>query len=199
MAVCSRPVPRVRCWESAAWLWLFADLPVSSSWWGALGGQDEVFLLLGPRATCMWKHSRGVFLQWPFLLPPPQRPSPTQDLTVPSVLDFEQTMVMVACGPYTTSDSIAYEPLLDLITVINRDRPDVCILVGAPAPPDAPVQGGSRGRMVESAAVLSLSETCRFLLFLNIFLVLHVHLWRGECDLEAFAKSKCPTFFASLH
>ncbi|XP_005333503.2 DNA polymerase alpha subunit B [Ictidomys tridecemlineatus] len=44
--------------------------------------------------------------------------------------DFEQTMVMVACGPYTTSDSITYEPLLDLITVINRDRPDVCILFG---------------------------------------------------------------------
>ncbi|KAM4848023.1 DNA polymerase alpha subunit B isoform X1 [Urocitellus parryii] len=44
--------------------------------------------------------------------------------------DFEQTMVMVACGPYTTSDSITYEPLLDLITVINRDRPDVCVLFG---------------------------------------------------------------------
>lgn len=40
-------------------------------------------------------------------------------------------MVVVACGPYTTSDSFAYEPLLDLITIINRDRPDVCILVGA--------------------------------------------------------------------
>lgn len=39
-------------------------------------------------------------------------------------------MVLVACGPYTTSDSITYEPLLDLISVINRDQPDVCILVG---------------------------------------------------------------------
>ncbi|XP_028626974.1 DNA polymerase alpha subunit B isoform X2 [Grammomys surdaster] len=44
--------------------------------------------------------------------------------------DFEQTMVLVACGPYTTSDSITYEPLLDLIAVINCDRPDVCILLG---------------------------------------------------------------------
>ncbi|XP_060240844.1 DNA polymerase alpha subunit B isoform X1 [Meriones unguiculatus] len=44
--------------------------------------------------------------------------------------DSEQTVVLVACGPYTTSDSTAYEPLLDLITVINRDRPDVCILFG---------------------------------------------------------------------
>uniref|UniRef100_A0A2K6UN47 DNA polymerase alpha subunit B n=1 Tax=Saimiri boliviensis boliviensis TaxID=39432 RepID=A0A2K6UN47_SAIBB len=44
--------------------------------------------------------------------------------------DFEQTMVLVACGPYTTSDSITYDPLLDLIAVINHDRPDVCILFG---------------------------------------------------------------------
>ncbi|ERE77902.1 DNA polymerase alpha subunit B-like protein [Cricetulus griseus] len=44
--------------------------------------------------------------------------------------DFEQTMVLVACGPYTTSDSITYDPLLDLITIINHDRPDVCILFG---------------------------------------------------------------------
>lgn len=52
------------------------------------------------------------------------------DIAVPSVSDFEQTMVLVACGPYTTSDSITYEPLLDLIAIINHDRPDVCILVG---------------------------------------------------------------------
>ncbi|XP_029813296.1 DNA polymerase alpha subunit B isoform X2 [Suricata suricatta] len=43
---------------------------------------------------------------------------------------FGQTMVLVACGPYTTSDSITYDPLLDLIAIINRDRPDVCILFG---------------------------------------------------------------------
>ncbi|XP_049748410.1 DNA polymerase alpha subunit B isoform X1 [Elephas maximus indicus] len=44
--------------------------------------------------------------------------------------DFEQKMVLVACGPYTTSDSITYDPLLDLVTIINHDRPDVCILFG---------------------------------------------------------------------
>ncbi|MGH0163362.1 UNVERIFIED_CONTAM: hypothetical protein FKN15_044074 [Acipenser sinensis] len=38
-------------------------------------------------------------------------------------------MVLVACGPYTTSDSMNYEPLMDLIEVIKRDRPDVCLLV----------------------------------------------------------------------
>lgn len=38
-------------------------------------------------------------------------------------------MVLVACGPYTPSDSLTFDPLLDLINVIVRDRPDVCILV----------------------------------------------------------------------
>nr|XP_056708837.1 DNA polymerase alpha subunit B [Euleptes europaea] len=42
----------------------------------------------------------------------------------------EQQMVLVACGPYTTSDSITYDPLADLIEVINKGRPDVCILLG---------------------------------------------------------------------
>ncbi|XP_061462415.1 DNA polymerase alpha subunit B [Rhineura floridana] len=44
--------------------------------------------------------------------------------------DSELQMVLVACGPYTTSDSITYDPMLDLIDVINRDKPDVCILLG---------------------------------------------------------------------
>lgn len=52
-------------------------------------------------------------------------------------------MVLVACGPYTTSDSITFDPLLDLITIINRDQPDVCILVGGPpgtaSPGEAPM------------------------------------------------------------
>ncbi|KAJ8246931.1 hypothetical protein GJAV_G00256910 [Gymnothorax javanicus] len=44
--------------------------------------------------------------------------------------DNDPLMVMVACGPYTPSDSLSYDPLLDLISVIIRDRPDVCILLG---------------------------------------------------------------------
>ncbi|XP_038620322.1 DNA polymerase alpha subunit B isoform X4 [Tachyglossus aculeatus] len=44
--------------------------------------------------------------------------------------DTEQRMVVVASGPYTTSDSITYDPMMDLIAVVNRDRPDVCILFG---------------------------------------------------------------------
>uniref|UniRef100_A0AAQ5WXZ8 DNA polymerase alpha subunit B n=1 Tax=Amphiprion ocellaris TaxID=80972 RepID=A0AAQ5WXZ8_AMPOC len=38
--------------------------------------------------------------------------------------------VLVACGPYTPSDSLTFDPLLDLITIIVRDRPDVCLLLG---------------------------------------------------------------------
>lgn len=37
--------------------------------------------------------------------------------------------MLVACGPYATSDSVAFDPLSDLLDVIARDRPDVCVLV----------------------------------------------------------------------
>uniref|UniRef100_A0A672KSU4 DNA polymerase alpha subunit B n=1 Tax=Sinocyclocheilus grahami TaxID=75366 RepID=A0A672KSU4_SINGR len=42
----------------------------------------------------------------------------------------EPVMVMMACGPYTPSESLTYDPLIDLITIINKDHPDVCILFG---------------------------------------------------------------------
>uniref|UniRef100_A0A3Q3GQS0 DNA polymerase alpha subunit B n=1 Tax=Labrus bergylta TaxID=56723 RepID=A0A3Q3GQS0_9LABR len=42
----------------------------------------------------------------------------------------EPVNVLVACGPYTPSDSLMFDPLLDLINVIVRDRPDVCLLLG---------------------------------------------------------------------
>uniref|UniRef100_A0A3P8ZJH1 DNA polymerase alpha subunit B n=1 Tax=Esox lucius TaxID=8010 RepID=A0A3P8ZJH1_ESOLU len=46
-------------------------------------------------------------------------------------MDIErQLMVMVACGPYTPSDGLTFDPLIDIINVIVRDRPDVCILLG---------------------------------------------------------------------
>ncbi|KAM9302327.1 DNA polymerase alpha subunit B [Gastrophryne carolinensis] len=50
---------------------------------------------------------------------------PTEDTE-----DTPQQMILAACGPFTTSDTIAYEALKDLVDVINRDRPDVCILLG---------------------------------------------------------------------
>uniref|UniRef100_A0A8D0D923 DNA polymerase alpha subunit B n=1 Tax=Sander lucioperca TaxID=283035 RepID=A0A8D0D923_SANLU len=42
----------------------------------------------------------------------------------------EPMNILVACGPYTPSDSLTFDPLLDLINVIVRDRPDVCLLLG---------------------------------------------------------------------
>lgn len=38
--------------------------------------------------------------------------------------------VMVAAGPFTTSDSLEYEPLEDLLRVVVARKPDVCVLAG---------------------------------------------------------------------
>lgn len=89
-----------------------------------------------------------------------------------SVLDFEQNMVLVACGPYTTSDSITYDPLLDLITIINHDRPDVCILVGGPprARYGRPVGSPGVSHRGKSSVALNSQEAHQILLlFKNTF------------------------------
>jgi DNA polymerase alpha subunit B len=36
----------------------------------------------------------------------------------------------VASGPFTTTDSLEYEPLDDLMSVIATKRPDVVVLAG---------------------------------------------------------------------
>ena len=38
--------------------------------------------------------------------------------------------IMTVCGPFTTSDSLAYEPLLDLMNAVMENSPDVVILTG---------------------------------------------------------------------
>ena len=35
----------------------------------------------------------------------------------------------VAAGPFTTSDSLLYEPLADLMQKVQNDKPDLLILV----------------------------------------------------------------------
>ncbi|XP_054647880.1 DNA polymerase alpha subunit B [Dunckerocampus dactyliophorus] len=57
-------------------------------------------------------------------------PLPFYSSEVKVEMDEEPLNVLVACGPYTPSDSLNFDPLLDLIHVIARDRPDVCILLG---------------------------------------------------------------------
>ncbi|XP_037833291.1 DNA polymerase alpha subunit B isoform X2 [Kryptolebias marmoratus] len=57
-------------------------------------------------------------------------PLPFYMSNVKSEADEEPLNVLVACGPYTPSDSLNFDPLLDLIGVIVRDRPDVCLLLG---------------------------------------------------------------------
>lgn len=38
--------------------------------------------------------------------------------------------IMATCGPYTTSDNTNYQPLLDLVTTVQEEKPDVVILSG---------------------------------------------------------------------
>uniref|UniRef100_A0A3Q4M7W5 DNA polymerase alpha subunit B n=1 Tax=Neolamprologus brichardi TaxID=32507 RepID=A0A3Q4M7W5_NEOBR len=63
------------------------------------------------------------------VLPNDQSPS---SYTPHSSFVAEPLNVLVACGPYAPSDSLTFDPLLDLINVIVRDRPDVCLLVQSP-------------------------------------------------------------------
>ena len=45
-------------------------------------------------------------------------------------VDFsEPFLMMVAAGPFTTSDSLCYEPLADLMKTVKNDKPDLLILV----------------------------------------------------------------------
>ncbi|NWZ02510.1 DPOA2 polymerase, partial [Loxia curvirostra] len=55
---------------------------------------------------------------------------PKTPIFAPNPFSPEQRMVLVACGPFTPSDSVAFEPLSDLLEVVARDRPDVCVLFG---------------------------------------------------------------------
>ncbi|XP_033734841.1 DNA polymerase alpha subunit B-like [Pecten maximus] len=53
---------------------------------------------------------------------------PLPDVAVKS--EAGKLSVIVATGPFTTSDNLAYEPLADLCKYLNRDCPDICILLG---------------------------------------------------------------------
>ena len=41
----------------------------------------------------------------------------------------EHFSVLVCAGSYTTADSLSCEPLADLMNVVQRDKPDLLVLV----------------------------------------------------------------------
>ncbi|XP_058947693.2 DNA polymerase alpha subunit B [Pocillopora verrucosa] len=45
-------------------------------------------------------------------------------------MSSEPFLMLVAAGPFTTSDSLLYEPLADLIKTVQNDKPDLLILLG---------------------------------------------------------------------
>ena len=52
-----------------------------------------------------------------------------QDFLFLSLTGSEHLSVLIAAGPFSTSDNLSYEPLNDLSKYMSRDKPDVCILV----------------------------------------------------------------------
>lgn len=44
--------------------------------------------------------------------------------------DGKPVKLMSMCGPYTTSDNLDYEPLMDMLEVIRAEKPDVVIMAG---------------------------------------------------------------------
>ncbi|KAK5600426.1 hypothetical protein CRENBAI_021723 [Crenichthys baileyi] len=83
-------------------------------------------------------------------------PLPFYNTTIKMETDeaAEPLNVLVACGPYTPSDSLTFDPLIDLISVIVRDRPDVCLLLGPFV--------DSKHQQIEKAQVTETFETIFF-------------------------------------
>ncbi|XP_025905772.1 DNA polymerase alpha subunit B [Nothoprocta perdicaria] len=80
----------------------------------------QVVIVEGTNSTGKCLVASRLYEGVPLPFPAPAEPPP----------DPEPRTVLVACGPYTPSDGIGYEPLSDLLDVVARDKPDVCILFG---------------------------------------------------------------------
>ena len=52
-----------------------------------------------------------------------------QCLPQPASKLSEPISILIATGPFTTTDNLEYEPLTDLAKHLLREAPDVCILV----------------------------------------------------------------------
>ncbi|KAL4238917.1 DNA polymerase alpha subunit B [Mactra antiquata] len=55
---------------------------------------------------------------------------PLPNVEIDTEPGISKLTVLVAAGPYSTSDSLSYEPLTDLMEQVQKMRPDVCILMG---------------------------------------------------------------------
>ncbi|XP_072826380.1 DNA polymerase alpha subunit B isoform X2 [Vicugna pacos] len=112
----------------------FSPSATPSQKYNSRSNGGEVVTSFGSAQGVSWSGRRGASNVSLKILGSPEPLTRSYKLMFQKLLDIredsEQIMVLVACGPYTTSDSITFDPLLDLIAVINRDRPDVCILFG---------------------------------------------------------------------
>ena len=49
---------------------------------------------------------------------------------VPRLTSNDELQIVTACGPYTTADNLNYEPLDDLLSYIEKQKPHLVILCG---------------------------------------------------------------------
>jgi DNA polymerase alpha subunit B len=105
----------------------------------------EEVMLVSFRRTLKWLSSASVavsrthrdFRSQRNLQPPPaDMPSTSASQLLRyqhDLLNGEPTSVIVAAGPYTLDSDLLFEPLEALLEAAKNDRPDVLILVSAPA------------------------------------------------------------------
>ena len=56
--------------------------------------------------------------------------TPLPNASCKGILENGPLSVVMAAGPFTTSDGIGYEPLRDLMTYLHNMAPDICIMMG---------------------------------------------------------------------
>jgi DNA polymerase alpha subunit B len=64
-------------------------------------------------------------------------PAPVLDLSIDQIKEVTQVLfknkplqLMIACGPFTLSNSLSYQGLKDFLEVVKKDEPNAMILMG---------------------------------------------------------------------
>jgi DNA polymerase alpha subunit B len=91
-----------------------------------LSSVDEYDLFPGQVAVVEGKNEMGKCLRVSKIHFP--KPPPFKELKIERKRGTLN--ILIAAGPFTPSDSLQYEPLKDLISVITKTEPDICILIG---------------------------------------------------------------------